>query len=519
MAPAYRHLSRTISVIMDASFTLTRRAFIQQSVPTGPQKSSVAGLEPFVPTADHPWDERRVAHLLRRTGFGASLDQIDNFLNMTPAEAVDTLVDEALVAPIPEAPDWASIPPPPFDAPQEEKDIFYAGNQANRLAYRAAWIEEMRLKGLREKMALFWSDHFVTQVGGYGLASYTVQYLTTLRTYALGNFKTFTYDIGLLPAMLLYLNGQQNHKSGPNENYARELCELFTMGITDDNGDPNYTQAEITELARALTGWRVDRSNLTSYFEPNRFDTGEKTFFGRTGAFGYDEVIDIVFEERATAIASRICRKLYQYFVYDTPDEAVVAEMASVFLASDYEVAPVLRALFKSAHFFDDSVLGARIKNPMEYLLALINEVGIDVPEEDGYVTLFRYGNQLSQALFDPPNVAGWPGHHAWLSTGTLPLRWSYGANLINGAGVFEVLDPLPMAGKMSAPNDPYALARDIAEYVLPQPLGDEDYDVLAEVLLAGTPDYEWSLDAPNAPNRLRSYLAYLTQLPEFQLT
>ncbi|MFK7845375.1 MAG: DUF1800 family protein, partial [Rhodothermales bacterium] len=404
------------------------------------------------------------------------------------------------------------------EAPDEDKDAFNAQNQANKLAYRAEWLRVMPANGLRDKMALFWSNHFVTQQSGYGLGPYMVQYLDLLRTHALGNLKPFTREVGLLPAMLLYLNGQQNHKNGPNENYARELCELFTMGIINASGQPNYSQVELTEIARALTGWRVDRQALASYFEPNRYDEGDKTFFGRTGDFGYDDVVDIIFEERGAETARHICEKLYRFFVFDVPDEAIIAEMTELLINGDYEIAPVVRTLLKSAHFFDDGVIGAKIKSPVEYLQCLAHETGMEI-SEDGYVTMYRYGRNLSQSLFDPPNVAGWPGNHAWLSTGTMPLRWNYGANIINGASVFDALDPVPFAMKMSAPNDPYALSKELADAMLTQPLADEEYDLLAEVLLDGTPDYEWDIEEMSTPVRLRGFLAYLVQLPEYQLT
>ena len=140
------------------------------------------------------------------------------------------------------------------------------------------------------------------------------------------------------------------------------------MGITDAGGQPNYTQEEITEIARALTGFRVDRSTLSSYFEPNRFDVGDKTFFGRTGDFGYDDVIDIIFEERAQATAHRVCTKLYKQFVFDEPDAAIIDELATMFIDGGFEIAPIVRTLLKSAHFFDDGVIGAKIKSPIEYL-------------------------------------------------------------------------------------------------------------------------------------------------------
>ena len=497
---------------METTPVLSRRVAAHVS-----PSSRKAGLDPYVPSSGQPWDTYRVAHLLRRAGFGASRVQIDTYLTMSPGEVVDALVDEAIHLPLPPPPEWVGIGPPPNNAPQVEKDEYYAQNNVNRLKYRAAWLRAMRSDGLREKMALFWSNHFVTQVPSYGLAPFTVEYLSLLRTHALGNFKTFTHEVGLIPAMLLYLNGHQNRKNGPNENYARELCELFTMGITDEQGNPNYTQAEITELARALTGWRVNRQALNAYFEQNRFDEGEKTFFGRTGAFGYDDVIDIIFEERTASIAHHICKKLYRFFVYDEPNNEVISAMAAVFVENNFEMAPVVRALLKSAHFFDSGVIGAKIKSPMEFLMGLLNEADLS-PEDDAYETLYRWGNQLSQRLFDPPNVAGWPEHHAWVSTGTMPQRWNYGSILVNGNRTFDGAELVELASTMSAPDDPYVLVRDLCDHFFTQPLQEAEYQVLTAVLLDGTPDYEWSIESEGAPNRLRGFLNYLVQLPEYQL-
>lgn len=497
---------------METNRVLSRRA----AIPVSPN-SAVAGLEPYIPSADQPWDTYRVAHLLRRTGFGATRAQISEYQSMNPADAVDALIDEAISLSLPEPPEWADIPPPPNTASQAEKDEYYSQNNVNRLKYRATWIQAMRATGLREKMALMWSNHFVTQVPSYGLAPFTVQYLNLLRTHAFGNFKTLTYEAGLLPAMLLYLNGHQNRKNGPNENYARELCELFTMGISDEQGGPNYTQAEITELARALTGWRVNRQELRSYFDPNRFDEGEKTFFGRTGEFGYDDVIDIVFEERAASIAHHVCQKIYRFFVYDEADQEVITAMAAVFREHDFEIAPVVRALLKSAHFFGNGVIGAKIKSPMEFLVGLLNEADLD-PSEDAFETLYRYGNQLSQRLFDPPNVAGWPEHHSWVSTGTMPQRWNYGNILVNGNRNFDGAELVSLANTMSDPDDPYILVRDLCDHFFTQPLQEADYEILTAVLLDGTPDYEWTIESEGAPNRLRGFLNYLVQLPEYQL-
>lgn len=483
-------------------------------------RTLVAGLEPYIPSPEQPWERQRAVHLLRRVGFGAPIDKVNAILGESPGDVVDGLVDEAVTMPVPDLPDWALIPQPRNSDPQDVRDAFDAMEDVQRDAYRMEMLKEMREKGLREKMMLFWSNHFVTELRIYNRVSYMAQYVHLLRTHALGNFKTFVYEVGLLPAMLVYLNGDNNRKDGPNENYARELLELFTMGITDAAGNQNYTQEDIVQVARALTGWVVNRDMIASRFRQDRFDEGEKTFFGRTGAFGYDDVVDIIFEERPQAIAHFVCRKLYKFFVYAEPDETLVAEMATQLVNGGFEIAPVLRTLLKSARFFEKGVIGAKIKSPIELIQGFVTETGANLDGDDVPKVYLRYLRNLTQELMIPPNVAGWSEHRSWLSTETLPNRWNYLVSMIQGKSKFEELDALALANQMSDPTDPYALSRELADFFLTLPSTDEDYAEFVQVMLDGAPDYEWDIgDVNMAGSRLRKYFAYLVALPEFQLT
>ena len=207
-----------------------------------------AGLEPYIPSSQKPWDQRRAAHLLRRTSIGAAKAEIDQILLIDPVTAVNQIIDEAINAPLPAPPGWY---PSSSKGGPEKLDVI------------SGWFHEMRTSGFREKLAFFWSNHFVTAAKSYDSPSYMFQYLDTLRTHALGNFKTFTYEIGLKPAMLIYLDSIKNKDAGPNENYARELLELFTMGILNQQGEENYSQNDISELARCFTGLRVDDATLS----------------------------------------------------------------------------------------------------------------------------------------------------------------------------------------------------------------------------------------------------------------
>lgn len=502
-----------------------------------------AGLEPY--TA--PLDARRAAHLLRRACFGAAPDRVADFTGRAADEVVDELVDEALARPLPEPPSWAETPPPPRGSSEEAFQAYFEDNAMWLRQYRSDWFREMIDGGLRERMTLFWHDHFVTATQAYALAPFAHRYLTLLRTHALGNFQQFVYEVGIDPAMLIYLNGNVNEFGAPNENYARELLELFTMGQYDHLGQENYTQEDILEIARALTGWVVDYFALQVYFLFFLHDGGEKSFMGRTGAFGYDDVVEIIFEERAEAVAHFICRKLYEEFVYAAPDEALVDELATVFVENGFEIAPVMRALLKSAHFFDEQVVGARVKSPAELMTGLLIETKAE-PSEAIYELMPRAGFFMGQWVLDPPNVAGWPGHHNWLTTTTLPIRWIVQDVMLYGDGGAQPLDLTALAAGVYDAADPYAgvyLPAALAEHLLPvpvetldigevdgefvgnleaNPIPDEVLDTphmknLAMVFLAGIPWYEWTLSSNDANNRLLGFVRYLMQFPEFHLT
>ncbi len=504
-----------------------------------------AGLEPHTALLERT----SAAHLLRRAHFGAAPDQRSAYIGQPAADVADTLVQKAVDAPMPEPPEWINNIPPGRDASDEERQAYRRQDAENLRDWIADWYRRMTQYGLREKMTVLWHNHFVTAVQSYPQsrrAPFAYRYVTTLRTHALGNFKDFVHAIGLDPAMLRYLNGVQNRAGEPNENYARELCELFTMGQFDGQGQENYTQTDLEELARALTGWQIN-DDYTVRLNARRHDDGEKTIFGRTGNWGYDDVVDILFEERASQIAEFIARKLYREFIYAAEDESLVAALAKVFLDNNFEIAPVVSALLSSAHFFDEQVAGAHIKSPVELTIGYVIELGT-TPRDRFFNTLNRATETMQQALLSPPNVAGWEGHHSWLNTNTFPARWN-GLDQLNrfisntDAGPYRTL-----AEQLHDPSDPnaaFALPVALAEYLFSVPLdllevpvsnepfaGDLDnfpipdevengpayaYN-LAKLFLADTPWYEWDLNANNAVGRIANYLQALRFLPEFQL-
>ena len=503
-----------------------------------------AGLEPYT----EPLDRQKAAHLLRRTSFGASVERLGELIGMPGNEAAALLVDEALAAPLPEPPAWAATYPP-WDAPEDDQNKYFDLQFPWFEEYAVAWIERMYHVGLREKLTLFWHDHFATEWGVYFFSIMTYQYVSLLRGHALGNFRDFVFQMGLNPAMLVYLDGQSNTGVEPNENYARELLELFTMGQFDGQGNANYTQDDIVELSRALTGWYVDYGDFTARFDHFRVDAGEKEIFGQRARFDYGTVHTMIFEQRAQQIAEFIARKLYSEFVYVTPDEAVVAEMADLFLANDFEIEPVVRALLQSAHFFDERTIGAKIKSPAALFVGMLKETGERILAEDAFHRMHYSMFDLGQGLLEPPNVAGWPGYRSWVSTSTLPARWEEMDYYIEHGLVKYFINLMPLALQLVDPDDPMAMFKlpvllaehflavpasllgqeadsldfkgDLRGNPVPQEIMDGPAHVrnLAKILLGNAAWYEWSLRHGGRPFSLVQYFLYLTHLPEYQLT
>ena len=503
-------------------------------------------------------DRLTAAHIFRRARFGAPASEVSAAIGRSAVEVVEEIIDAALSAPAPGPPPWKDEPPPPRTASPEEREAYADLNRQRLLELVTEWMKLMQTHGLRERMTLFWHNHFVTSVQTYQHAQIACRYLDLLRRHALGNFRDFVRAIGLDAAMLIYLNGAQNRAGAPNENFARELLELFTMGISGPTGAANYVDSEdppgdVQEIARALTGWVVDPATFSGTFVRSRFDGSEKTIFGRTGTFGYDDVIDLIFEERPIEVAHFVCRKLYQEFVCDEPDEPFVASLADQFVAADFEIAPVVRSILNSDAFYDGRIVGSRIKSPVEALLGLIVAAEVD-SGPGGLVIINRFLGLLSQSLLDPPNVAGWPGHRAWIDTTTLPLRWVGSDVLVSGRGEISGADVVSMAEALTDPAwdsggrwlSPFFLPVAVAEHLLAIPLENASIDVVTEefagdldtypipeevraspshvqnlvkIFLAGAPWYEWNLYADGADVLLQSFVRYLAKLPEYQLT
>lgn len=486
-------------------------------------------IAPYVPSTERPWNRQRAAHLYKRLKFGATFEEIEAALSLNPLDIIDNIINETLAEPIPTDPEWAD-----WSLSSYGQDMI--GEQAISQSYQLIdrWMTDMLTKGFKERLMLFWHNHFVTRIDDYGCPSYMYQYYKLLNTHALGNFKDFTHKMGTNPAMLMFLNGAQNSRFEPNENYARELFELFTLG--ESNG---YTQKDIEETARALTGW-VNVSEICAEinFAAFHFDQGEKTIFGQTGNWNYNELHDILFTERRNEIATHICTQIYTYFVSTEIDEDIIAEMATTFKANDFELTPVFRQLFKSEHFFDEANMNTKVKSPLDMVMNYMKEAKFPITdyydEALGYnevmINVYFICSQLGQELFNPINVAGWEGDRIWINNNILTGRWLtidrfLGSTATDEALISTLIDLAK--GISDNSSDPDFITQLIVDFMIPQGLQNpEDYAKATQAFKWEVPenyfqDGSWNLDweVDIIGGQMYYLLRHISRIPEFQLS
>ena len=478
-----------------------------------------------------PLDEVRAAHLYRRLGFSASIQTLNAAIGQTADTLVDNLVDQALAAaPIP-APTWADWTN--ADYPDDD-DLAGQLRRAQREEFAIAYGNALLDNDLRDRLSFFWHNHFVTEIDVYDCNSFLYYYINCLQRNALGNFKTFVSEIGLTSAMLYYLDGVRNRGNNPNENYARELYELFTLGEGN-----NYTEEDIIETAKALSGYteRGEEGCTQVTFNAEDFNTENKTIFGQTGNWGYDDVHDILFNERPNEIGWFICKKLYEYFVHpdSTGDDGngiapqIIDGLAQTFVANNFELAPVLRQLFKSQHFFDDTAIGVIIKSPFDLYLHLYKETGFTY-DDDTVINIVDASSMIGQTMFDPFDVAGWQRDRQWINTNFIIGRWLTSEVFIERAfqadgEQFRTFGIAAVGAGGASESDPAVVTRAIVDQLTPKGLlTDADYDRAITVFREPYEDsgtYEtnsWSMGLPNAHIQVYLLLLHLVREPEFQL-
>ncbi len=359
-------------------------------------------------------------HLLNRTSFAASAAEIESFAALTRGAAVDQLIAAKRTTAATPAPEWAKTYERLYrpQMTQEERQAATRRELVVRgLEMRTWWMHEMITtpSPLTEKMTLLWHNHFATVADKVRPAILMFRQNEILRTHALGNFGTLLREVSKDPAMLVFLDQAQSRKGAPNENFAREVMELFTLG------EGHYTERDIKEAARALTGWSVDVDTGEFRFRTGMHDTGSKTILGKTGNFGGDDVLGLLLAHEATA--RFIVRKLWLEFISPKPDEQQVAHFAQVFRAENYEIAPLLRAMLASDAFYAPESRASLIKSPVDLIVGTLRQFKFEVHDAAPFAVLSR---QLGQDLFQPPNVRGWPGGEVWVNTNSLLARKSF---------------------------------------------------------------------------------------------
>lgn len=379
-------------------------------------------------------------HLLSRTAVGATPAEVEGLASMDFPAAVERLLTKVHPGATRSPPAWVDDP---LSALREKRQEARASaseiadgkpvNEAARLIreqgreLRNWWIGEMLAtdQPLVEKMTLFWHDHFTSSIQKVRYVPALYRQNVLFRREALGNFGTLLKAVAHDPAMLIYLDGVRNVAREPNENFARELLELFTLG------EGHYSEADVKNAARAFTGWSIDRDSGRFVDRMQRHDAGEKTFLGQSGHFDGDDILAILLRHPRTA--ETIVEKLWREFVSLTPDPVEVKRLAGLFRAGNYEMKALLRALFLSPAFRDPANRGALVKSPIELIVGTVHVFGLPVPDQ---TPLARMTAGLGQALFAPPNVKGWPGGESWITTSTLLLRQQFLRRLIEATTV-----------------------------------------------------------------------------------
>jgi len=368
--------------------------------------------------------QREIQHLFWRAGFGILPKQLQKIAHKTRTQIVDELFDNSYRStPLKiDALEFENIDYQSLKQDKEALKKFTKLLQDKLVDFNEAWID--RLKNpkelLRERMTLFWANHFVCRENNTLFAQ---QYNNTLREHALGNLRSFTKAVSKESAMIKYLNLKQNKKQSPNENFARELMELFTLG------KGNYSEEDIKESARAFTGYNHD---FYGDYKFRRFqhDYDKKTFFNRSGNFSGDDIIDIILVEQQCA--RFICEKLYRYFVNTSINKNHIEEMVEVFYPK-YDIEDLMRFVFMSDWFYDETNIGTKIKSPIDLIVGLHRDVPMEFNDQKHLLALQK---MLGQVLLRPPNVAGWKGGKQWIDSNTILLRLRLSSILLNSAHI-----------------------------------------------------------------------------------
>ncbi|MEP6749919.1 MAG: DUF1800 domain-containing protein [Bacteroidota bacterium] len=521
------------------------------------------------------WTGDEAKHLLKRTMFGAPKADVEYIAS----KSLRSSIRELLSAEDP-------VPAPPVNNYNDDKYTdeeiqpgltWITATKVNgmnggrrRNSYKSWWLGLMlhQQRSIREKMVLFWHNHFSTETNSVDNPTMCYKHNVLLRQFALGNFKEMVRAVTQDPAMLKYLNGNANTKKAPDENYGRELQELFTIGKGPDS---HYTEADVKAAAKVLTGFRIENKVLPDVhgvFDAARHDDTDKqfsAFYGNTllrgrkakeGETELDDMLTMLFAQEE--LSKFICRKLYRFFVYyridDATEKNIIEPLAKTFRKNKYETKPVLKQLLSSRHFFDIANRGAIIKSPIDFTVGLCREFSIVFPGTDDYgdqyalwYNIQTMAAQMQQNIGDPPNVAGWPAYYQepqfdkiWINSDTLPKRNQFTDRMMSNGfarnGKKIVIDPYVFAQSLTDSANPDALINESVQLFYAMDLPGKEKKYMKEgILLSGLQgmmsDHYWT-DAWNkmiskpddnankkdVTNKLRNLFKYLMDLPQYQL-
>jgi uncharacterized protein (DUF1800 family) len=461
-----------------------------------------SALEPWTGA----WNVRTAAHLMRRAGFGASPARLERIAASTMNASVDALL-RVPSAGAPPPGDLVSIDElfaggPPRDlGDAARRELFKTFNMHERrslVSLQLWWLNRMLATPapLQEKMTLLLHGHFSTAaIQKQVTPALAFEQNQLYRTHALGSMRELTHEVSRNPAMLLYLDNAENVKSHPNENYARELMELFTLGRG------NYSEEDVRQSARAFTGWTIDRRTQRFFPNPRTHDDGVKVFLAQRGNFDGAGIVEIIY--RQPACARFWATALLNWFVYNDPEPELADAVAQLLRANDFRLAPVLSVLLRSNVFYSARAYRALVKSPVEFVVGTYNAFGIG---EIGAPALGALA-QMGQVLFEPPNVAGWPGGAAWLTSQTLLARENFLARLVDAPAIDA------SSWLAQAPRDAGRAAQLLLAAVLQSDAPPESYEQLAAYLGGAEP-----LAPENAGVRLRGGAYLAMSMPAYHL-
>ncbi len=396
----------------------------------------------FEPLSSLQWNKATAAHLLNRAGFGGNPQDIENLRLMGPDRAVNFLIDYEKVSDPTPAPEWAHADPAVYrqreairkvadnDTRRELERQIRQNDDANIADLRYWWIRRMALgpRPFQEKMTLFWHGHFATSYEKVRNPYFLWLQNDTFRQNAISPFNQLLIAVSEDPAMLRYLDGANSYKRKPNENFAREVLELFTMG------EGHYTELDIQQSAKAYTGWGLDSEQLRFKYSPNNHNTDEKTVFGKTGNFTGEDVLNLVCQQ--PQCAKFITARLWRFFVQDQPPQPIIDALAADYQSHNMDTKYLMRKVFRSKEFYAPEVIHSQIKSPVQWLISAMHQLQSPLPTQPMSLTILAL---LGQELFQPPNVKGWDGGIAWITTNSLLDRYNFAAALVEGERV-----PLP---------------------------------------------------------------------------